>query len=254
MQTLLGAGDLIDRSAQLYKTHRRAILQIIIWNTLVSLIITLLDTALLARWSNSVQTTLLSLALTIPTLVVSLLTFILLVRYTSSIITGKSSDTWLSWRGAKKSFWKIAGLIIFLDVITSLGFLAFLIPGILFWVWFAFAPVLAVLEDKRWITALTESRTLSKEKFFPVLWRLAAPYIFFFLVQIVIILLTVFLLQGCVRGMWSIELNIIGAPLWFLLLVAGITDIIRSFLLPLFVFPVTLLSFALKETTTEPTA
>lgn len=52
------------------------------------------------------------------------------------------------------------------------GFLLFIVPSIIFWVWYSLAQTAAGLDDKRPVESLTYSRTLTRGRFWPMLWRL----------------------------------------------------------------------------------
>lgn len=54
------------------------------------------------------------------------------------------------------------------------GLLLFVIPGIVFTVWYAFAQLATVLDEKRPIEALTFSKLLVKGRFWAVAWRLTS--------------------------------------------------------------------------------
>jgi len=57
-------------------------------------------------------------------------------------------------------------------LISALGFMALIIPGVLFSVWFAFAPTIVALEHKNMRDALNISRDLSRNRFSAIFWRL----------------------------------------------------------------------------------
>lgn len=63
-------------------------------------------------------------------------------------------------------------VVLFLTgLITALGLLLFIIPGLIFLVWFSFAGIIAVVEGKG-LSALKESKALVVDRFWPVAWRL----------------------------------------------------------------------------------
>jgi hypothetical protein len=54
------------------------------------------------------------------------------------------------------------------------GLLLFLIPGLIFSIWYAFTQLATILEDKKPVEALSASKMLVQGRFFPVLWRLVS--------------------------------------------------------------------------------
>jgi hypothetical protein len=68
--------------------------------------------------------------------------------------------------------WPFAWATVLQILVTLGGFLLFVVPGFVFVVWFAFAQQAAVIDGKRGIDALAESRALCRGRFFTVAWHL----------------------------------------------------------------------------------
>lgn len=66
------------------------------------------------------------------------------------------------------------------------GSLLLIIPGIIFSVWFAFSVYPVLLENKRPIEAMKQSKWLVKGRWGAVLWRLIAPAIIFGIVILIV--------------------------------------------------------------------
>lgn len=77
--------------------------------------------------------------------------------------------------------------VLLVNVIQFAGLVAFILPGIVFSVWFGFATVIVVLEQTSVIESLKRSRDLVKERFWAVFWRLFAGLILIFSFYIVAI-------------------------------------------------------------------
>lgn len=248
MHPLLSVGDLIDRSTQLYRTHAGMILRIIKWNILSSIVLAAVDILLLSTFPvrGTIASLLWGAALVLAT-AVSICTFILLVRYVVAAVTEHAHPDTLTWRAAIRSFWPVTGSLLASGAIVFLGTVAFLMPGAIFWVWFSFAPLLVILRQESWIQTFPKSRALSQGRFFQVLWRLAAPFLFYSVLQFVLMLLVPFLLQGSVLHTWS-ALPIETAPLWLRFLTHALADGLRELLSPLFVISLTLLFLSLTQT------
>jgi len=68
----------------------------------------------------------------------------------------------------------LAGLVI------GIGFLLFIVPGIILAVWFAFSVYTVICEDKRWFKALSRSKQLVKGRWWSVAIRVFAIIIVIF--------------------------------------------------------------------------
>jgi hypothetical protein len=147
---------------------------------------------------------------------------------------------------SKKALQRIQPLLAvsLLQVLIVLGgILLLVIPAIIFWVWYSQAQVSSVIDNQRPIAALSQSRTLTRGRFFPVLWRLiAGPVVIglgyaFVLGSILIIISTILSLDASLLFSEN-------PPLWAQLVEAA-TDV---FLIPLFIIYSTLLYQNLKKT------
>ncbi len=81
--------------------------------------------------------------------------------------------------------WKSFAWVYFLTaIITGAGFLALIVPGIIFAVWFSFSVYIFVAEGLRGRAALRQSRTLVEGQWWSIFARLLAVALFMFLVAI----------------------------------------------------------------------
>jgi len=88
--------------------------------------------------------------------------------------------------GIKESFKRGKPILIpfawvsFLTAIVLFGgFLLFIIPGIIFTIWFLFAPYILVSEGTKGMKALFRSKDLVRGKWFQVFWRIIIIFIVF---------------------------------------------------------------------------
>ena len=122
------------------------------------------------------------------------------------------------------------------------GFLLFVVPSVIFWVWYALAQVATGLDDRPVIESLTYSRSLVTNRFFLVLWRLIAG-------PLVIGLLYAFASGALLLALSTLvqtDLSIVFSdhpPLW----VSLIQSIIDIFFVPLFIIYSVLLYQNLKS-------
>lgn len=59
----------------------------------------------------------------------------------------------------------------FTGLVVIIGFVLFIIPGIIFSVWFSFAHLIAILENENGIESMKKSKALVKGNFWPILGR-----------------------------------------------------------------------------------
>lgn len=74
--------------------------------------------------------------------------------------------------------------VILLSLLKIVGLALAIIPGILFWIWYAFAPIIVVLEGGGFVQAFQQSKQLVKGRFGAMLWRQAAGNILIALVYL----------------------------------------------------------------------
>lgn len=97
----------------------------------------------------------------------------------------------------KVKFWdslnKTVNLILpafLISILTSLailgGFVLFIIPAIIFGIWFTFSLQVLVIDGKRGLEALLISKRLVEKRWWKTFWRIIIPSLFFALIIIII--------------------------------------------------------------------
>lgn len=76
------------------------------------------------------------------------------------------------FKESKKYFWSYLGLGILIGTATSLGFLLFVIPGLIVMVWMLFAYFSLVLEDRKVIESMKTSREYVRDNWWAVFGRM----------------------------------------------------------------------------------
>jgi hypothetical protein len=134
-------------------------------------------------------------------------------------------------------FWVsiLAGLV------SMLGFLLLIVPGIIFVVWYSFAEYIVVLEDKdnKGIKALKSSKNLVKERWGAAFWRLMIPALLIYITGMLIALVLTL-----VFGLGKIDVTNIDQSLLFNIM----TSLVFLVLAPLFTCYSVILYHSLKET------
>lgn len=81
--------------------------------------------------------------------------------------------------------WEMIGLSILTAVVVSVGFLMFVIPGIIFSILLLFAPYILVLEKRGVTESIKRSYNLIKDHFWNLLLRFFVIYLIFFVIATV---------------------------------------------------------------------
>lgn len=110
------------------------------------------------------------------------------------------------------SYWWISILV---GLITMGGFLLFIIPGILFAVWFSLALFILIAEDVRGMDALLKSREYVRGMWWPVAWR----FIFISILSIIVYLVLGFAFSFLGDPLGSEAANLVAGLLWTPLLI-----------------------------------
>lgn len=76
---------------------------------------------------------------------------------------------------------------IVVGALTVIGFILLVVPGVIFWVWFAFTSFVIMLEHQGFRDAMKQSRDLSRGRFWKVFWRIFAPTFFWALTGFLIL-------------------------------------------------------------------
>jgi len=137
----------------------------------------------------------------------------------------------------------IVGLIIFG------GLLLFIIPGIIFGVWYAFAMYEIVLNDKKIKESLHNSKLLVKGRWWSVVWRLLAPTIVFTFITLMLNYILVLPL-GIISRLVTLDPN----SFWMVTLDSTLqiaSSIISVLILPLTITAPTILYLELRKTPVE---
>lgn len=87
--------------------------------------------------------------------------------------------------------------VVWVAILTSFviggSFLLFVIPGVIFTIWFLFAQILAVVEEERGMRTLVKSREYVRNYFWPVLGRYFAMSVLLVVVYVVLLAIASFL-------------------------------------------------------------
>lgn len=127
--------------------------------------------------------------------VITLIVFVfipIVVGYYSVIFVLRDPEltAWSAFKKGLKFFWRYLWIIILMTVITLIGYLLFIIPGIIFSIWFTFAMYVLLIENIGGTKALGRSRQLVKGFWWTVFARLLLVAIFSMIISFILNLLT----------------------------------------------------------------
>jgi hypothetical protein len=114
----------------------------------------------------------LAIVITIIQILISLWVVVCLLKLTYGILTEKTVSSQTLSRDSVSRVPFLLATALLQSVIVLGGILLFVVPGFVFWVWYAFAQLSSVLDGSRPVESLTISREMVRGRFFPVLTRL----------------------------------------------------------------------------------
>jgi hypothetical protein len=189
--------NIIQESVVLYKTHLKTYLPYSIMINIISIIISV-GTAMITffgfkmiGWkeisqANPVYFIILAL-IAIISVVFSTFIGAALIRVINKTLTKESlGSVAKELSEVRPIFWPILVTSIIVPLITIGGLLLFIIPGIIFSIWFSFALTSVVLDGKKPKEALTYSKSLVMGRWFQVLWYIIAPSFVFMIIGMVV--------------------------------------------------------------------
>ncbi len=111
-------------------------------------------------------------AISILVMVLAIWIGIVMTKITAGILLRKKLDLEIISRTSLPIIASVFWIALLAGIIQLIGFLLLIVPGVILTVWYAFAEMEVVLNDKRGVAALTSSRELTRGKFWPVLIRI----------------------------------------------------------------------------------
>ncbi|OGH82616.1 MAG: hypothetical protein A3F93_04870 [Candidatus Magasanikbacteria bacterium RIFCSPLOWO2_12_FULL_34_7] len=184
---LISAQDLVKKSANLYKDNFNLFFKLAFLVTIPSIITTSLVgalTAIFGRQSQEFFVTviygLFFIILFIISYVIGIWFSIVKVRIIAARYENKDIASISSYiHSDKKLILPVIAASILAGIAIIGGFILFIVPGIIFSVWFAFVMYAVAIDNKESVDSLSYSKSLSKGRWLAVLWRILVPISFF---------------------------------------------------------------------------
>lgn len=174
ISSLPGIGDLLSRTWQIYKERIWVFFGIMVLPWLVNFFIIGLPITFL--YTSRPQ-----LMPVLPLILIILVTVLIVINLWAGVALIYAIKEREQKIGIKESFIKGWHKIIpylwisfLVGIVTFIGFLLFIIPGIIFAVWFSLATYVLVAEDLTGTKALSRSKQLVSDNWWRVFWRLIA--------------------------------------------------------------------------------
>jgi hypothetical protein len=186
---LVSVGELISKSFAFAKEHWKKYVPFV--GVMILAMIPNLGFFLLSLYKPSIIFSLLLLITVIGMIYASLLINIAIVRSTKKLFDKQSiENVSMSLRDAKPLVGALfVSSLIFAACVIG-GAILFIIPGIIFAVWYMFFAYEVVFNNQRGMAALNESKKIVSGRWWAVLWRMIGPalpvVIFFGVVQAVV--------------------------------------------------------------------
>jgi hypothetical protein len=129
-------------------------------------------------YGQGILVILLLLIVAIASIIVSLITSTSMIMVTKKLLDKQMVDEPKKMMNDAK---KIIGGVFIVGLLVALivigGSILLFIPGLIFAIWYSFAVFEAVLNNKRGMEALSESKKLVSGRWWAILWRLIGPSI-----------------------------------------------------------------------------
>jgi len=173
---IIGVGDLIKKSWDLYWSNLKLLLTISVW-----MVIPLLAAVLLAFVPANLVAVIVPLSLIVfaATFIVNIWVTICLVQVSAKLYQKQKVNLRIVFQGA----WSKMIPLIWVSFLTGLavlgGMILFIIPGIIIAVWFAFSTFLNILDNVRGTAALKQSKAMVSGLWWSTAIRFVVPYIVF---------------------------------------------------------------------------
>jgi hypothetical protein len=176
---MITALEIIQQSWNIYEENFKKLLKITLWGFLITSISTgLVYIVDIFYKGNTWIETILGFLAGLPQLLVALWMTITLIGIADALLEKKGFDVKKSMRAGFKFFVPAVIVSLAVALAEAVGFILFIIPGIIFSVWFAFSVYETILEKKKPIDAMKESKKLSAERWWIVAWLYYAPGLF----------------------------------------------------------------------------
>jgi hypothetical protein len=255
MPTLIGPGDLIVGAWTNFRKNIKLYAELLAWFALLSVIYWAIFTFCRAFIPDRVLRSVAVSVLSLPVVFAYVIVMIALIDVTAKALAKKKIDLRASLSLGVHKLIPFLWVSILLTAVMIGGFLLFIIPALIFYVWYKFALFAVIVDDHKGSRALAASHDLVTDRWWATLWRVAIPRLFFWVAASFTLAVT-YLLAGSLLGdpgLFFGDLRDVGElSNAENLITTVVPQIINGLTLPLFVGADLLLWLDLKKTATDP--
>ncbi len=144
---------------------------------------------------SSLPSNLIIIAVSAASFVLNIWASIALTKALSAQLMGRPVEWKESFTTSNYLIWPVIYTSILMFLIVMGGFLLLIIPGIIFSVWYNFYFYSLVIENKKGLAALNNSKSLVVGRWWPIIWRLAVPAVVFGFLNVFIVTIISFLIK-----------------------------------------------------------
>lgn len=201
---LITVSELLQTSWRLYTQNWRALkvyIALLFVPPFALLLVGLGGAYLDTIWpASAAASSVIVLALFVASIVFSIWVTIALTMALSRLAKNEPLESWAAiFNAGAPRLWPLIYTSLLASLIIFGGALLFIVPGIIFAVWYSFVVYTIVLRGKQGLAALAASKQLVAGRWGAILWRLVAPNVVFVLASSAIQFLILFLLSLITR-------------------------------------------------------
>lgn len=183
---LIKAGDIISKSWQIYSNNFNKLIPYMAFLFIPNFILGLIGyiSLYLDRYATSgafvLVNNIIMLAVFVASLIFTLWAAMALAKNLGAIANKQPTLAYKeSFSSTSHLIWPIIYTTLLVGLIVAGGTVLFIVPGIIFAIWYSFTYYTVLFEEKRGVAALVASKTLVTGRWWHVLWRLFAPAVFY---------------------------------------------------------------------------
>lgn len=186
---LMSASEILNTSWNLYKTNFRKLLPFIAFLFIINFTVPYLDLALVSYLPGVVSGILVVLIIPLISALLSIWITNGFVLTASALSLNQSAPEWkMALSQAKTYLPRVIGASILVALIVIGGTIAFIIPGIIFSIWFMFVSQEILLKNAHITEALGASKALVSGRWWKMWWCFFFPNLVFGLVLFVVVI------------------------------------------------------------------
>jgi len=179
MPQLIGPGDLIAVSWDNFRKNFRAYAEMVVWIVVLSVLQWTILEITQSLVSHRLEQLFLYVLLSIPASLAFLAVTASMIDITIKGLTNKKVDVRESLHHGFHRLLALLWVSILTSVAIFFGLFLFVIPALIFFTWFKFAPYHAVADDIGGSAAMSASRNLVTGRWWAVFLRVFVPLLFF---------------------------------------------------------------------------